>query len=195
MEMKSLVKYYLSNTSNLTTFSSTEKYLKLTASTVEKFSGYFEDVYLVFFLKRFSFTVKEQEKSPRKVYAIDTGLCNTIGFRFSENIGKLVENIVFLELQRRQAQQPQIELYYWKDIHHCEVDFVVKKGQKISELIQVCWNVSNLKTKNREIRSLVRAMDELGNEEATIITEEHEGFEDVKGKKITYVPLWRWLLG
>ena len=195
MELKSLVKYYLSNTSNLTTFSSTEKYLKLTASTIEKFSGYFEDVYLVFFLKRFSFTVKEQEKSPRKVYAIDTGLCNTIGFRFSENIGSLVENIVFLELQRRQVQQPEIELYYWKDVHHREVDFVVKKGQKISDLIQVCWNLSNLKTKDREIRSLVKAMDELGKEEATIITEEHEGLEDVKGKKITYVPLWRWLLG
>ena len=194
MELKSLVKYYLSNTSNLTTFSSTEKYLKLTASTIEKFSGYFEDVYLAFFLKRFSFTVKGQEKSPRKVYAIDTGLCNTICFRFSENIGRLVENIVFLELQRRQAQQPEIELYYWKDIHHREVDFVVKKGQKISDLIQVCWNLSNLKTKDREIRSLVKAMDELGKEEATIITEEHEGLEEVKGKKITYVPLWRWLL-
>jgi len=194
-EMKSLVKYYLSNTGNLTTFSSTEKFLKLTASTVEKFSGYFEDVYLVFFLKRFSFTVKEQEKSPRKVYAIDTGLCNTIGFRFSENIGKLVEDLVFLELQRRQAQQPEIELYYWKDIHHREVDFVVKKGQEISELIQVCWNVSDPKTKDREIRSLVKAMDELKKEGATIITEEHEGSEDVRGKKITYVPLWRWLLG
>ena len=195
MEMKSLVKYYLSNTSNLTTFSSTEKFLQLTASTVEKFSGYFEDVYLVFFLKRFSFTVKEQEKSPRKVYAIDTGLCNTIGFRFSENIGKLVENIVFLELQRRQVQQPEIELYYWKDALHREVDFVVKKGQKIIDLIQVCWNVTNLKTKDREIRSLVKAMDELNREEATIITDEHEGFEDMKGKKIKYVPLWRWLLG
>jgi len=177
-EMKSLTKYYLSNAGNLTTFSSIKKFLKLTASTVEKFSSYFEDVYLVFFLKRFSFTVKEQEKSPRKVYAIDTGLCNTIGFRFSENIGKLVENIVFLELQRRQAQQPEIELYYWKDVHHREVDFVIKKGQKISELIQVCWDVSNPKTKSREIRSLVKAMDELKREEA----------------KITYVPLWRWLL-
>lgn len=193
-EMKSLIKYYLSNAGNLITFSSVKKFLKLTASTVEKFSGYFEDVYLVFFLKRFSFKVREQEKSPRKVYAIDTGLCNTISFRFSENIGRLIENIVFLELHRRQTEQPGMELYYWKDVHHREVDFIVKKGQKISELIQVCWNLNEPNTKDRETRSLFKAMDELGKEEATIITEEYEAVEDIKGKKITYIPLWKWLL-
>ena len=192
--LKSLIKYYLSNVSNLTTFSSIEKSLELSTSTVEKFSGYLEDVYWIFFLKRFSFKVKEQEKSPRKVYAIDTGLCNTVGFRFSENIGKLAENIVFLELHRRQIQEPDAELYYWKDAYHHEVDFVVKKGQKVSQLMQVCWNVSDLKTKDREIRSLIRAMDELEKTDATIITEEYDAVEELKGKKITYFSLWRWLL-
>lgn len=194
--MKALIKYYLSNAGNLTTFSSVEKFLKLSADTVEKFSGYFEDVYLIFFLKRFSFKVREQEKSPRKVYAIDTGLCNAVGFRFSENTGKLAENLVFLELQRRRARRPEWELYYWKDEHHREVDFIVKKGQEIAELIQVCWNVSDPKTKGREIRSLVKAMDALKKNEATVITEEYEAREDVTGskKKITYVPLWKWLL-
>jgi len=151
-------------------------------------------VYLIFFLKRFSFKVREQEKSPRKVYSIDTGLCNAVGFRFSENIGKLVENIVFLELRRRQALHPEMEMYYWKDEHHREVDFVVKQGKNVGELIQVCWNLNDPKTKNREIRSLAKAMDELNKNEATIITEEYEAVEDVKGKKITYAPLWRWLL-
>jgi predicted AAA+ superfamily ATPase len=192
--LKSLIKYYLSNAGTLTTFSSIEKFLKLSTSTVEKFSGYLEDVYLVFFLKRFSFKVKEQEKSPRKVYAIDTGLCNSIGFRFSENIGKLAENIVFLELHRRQIQNSDTELYYWKDVYHHEVDFVVKKGQKVGQLIQVCWNVSDPKTKDREIRSLMKAMDELEKTEATIITEEYDTVEELKDRKITYVSLWRWLL-
>lgn len=97
-KLKSLAKFYLSNASSLTTFSSIEKFLGASADTVEKFSGYLETAYLLFFLKRFSFKVKEQEKSPRKVYAIDTGLVNTIGFRFSENAGRLAENVVFLEL-------------------------------------------------------------------------------------------------
>jgi len=192
--MKSLIKYYLSNTGNLTTFSSTEKFLKLSADTVEKFSGYFEDVYLIFFLKRFSFKVREQEKSPRKVYAIDTGLCNAVGFRFSENIGKLAENIVFLELKRQQVRKPETELYYWKDEHHREADFVIKHDKKVTDLIQVCWNLNDPKTKNREIRSLVKAMNEFNKEKALVITEEHEAVEDVKGKEITYVPLWKWLL-
>jgi len=194
-EMKSLIKYYLSNAGSLITFSSVKKFLKLTAGTVEKFSGYFEDVYLVFFLKRFSFKVREQEKSPRKVYAVDTGLCNTVGFRFSENIGRLMENIVFLELHRRQAEQPDMELYYWKDAQHREVDFVVKRGQKVEALIQVCRDLHDPKVRSREIRSLHKAMTELGKEEALIITEEYEAVENVKGRTITYMPLWKWLLG
>jgi hypothetical protein len=69
---------------------------------------------------RFSFKVKEQEKSPRKVYAIDTGLANTIGFRFSENTGKLTENLVFWELKRKQAINPELELYYWSSSRYFE---------------------------------------------------------------------------
>ena len=192
--MKALIKYYLSNSGNLTTYSSIEKFLRLSSDTVEKFSGYFEDVYLIFFLKRFSFKVRAQEKSPRKVYAVDTGLCNAVGFRFSDNIGKLVENIVFLELQRRQAVHPEWELYYWKDEHHREVDFIIKKGRRVEELIQVCWNVNDPKTRARETRSLLKAMDQFGKNEAVIVTDEYETVEDVKGKKITYVPLWKWLI-
>ena len=97
-------------------------------------------------------------------------------------------------MQRRQAQQTDIELYYWKDVNHREVDFVIKKGQRINQLIQVCWNMNDAKTKDREIRSLLKAMDELEKTEATIITEEQDGVEELKGKKIIYISLWRWLL-
>src|SRR3989338_6746044 len=128
--MKALIKYYLSNASNLMTFTSAGRSLEASPDTIEKFCGYFEDVYLFFSLKRFSYKVKEQDKSPRKIYSIDTGLCNSLGFRFSENIGKLAENIVFLSLKRKQFLEPQIELFYLKDVDHREVDFVVKDGLK-----------------------------------------------------------------
>jgi predicted AAA+ superfamily ATPase len=192
--MKSLVKYYLSNAGNLTTFMSAERFLQASADTIEKFAGYFEDVYLVFFLNRFSFKVKEQEKSPRKVYAIDTGLCNCVGFRFSENVGRLAENIVFLALRKRQAFNPELELYYWKDPQHREVDFVLKDGTKITGLIQVCWNLTDEKTRDRETKSLLIAMDQLSVDRAMIITDDREITEEVKGKKIEYIPLWKWLL-
>ena len=192
--MKSLIKYYLSNASNLMTFSAAGKALEANPDTVERFCGYFEDVYLFFSLKRFSYKVKEQEKSPRKIYSIDTGLCHSLGFRFSENIGRLAENIVFLELKRRQILERQTELFYWKDVQHREVDFVVKEGLNAKSLIQVCWNMRDEKTKNRELRSLSRAMKELKLSTATIITEEAEGEEALDGNKVTVIPLWKWLL-
>lgn len=194
-ELKALVKSYLSNVATLTTFHSMEKFLKISADTIEKFSGYLEQVYLVFFLKRFSFKVKEQEKDPRKVYAVDTGLSNAIGFRFSENTGRLAENVVFLELRRRQALNSDLELFYWKDIHHWEVDFVVKESRQVKELIQVCWNVDDAPTKEREIRSLVKAMREFGDTHAVVITEDHEAEEEIKKHKVHFIPLWKWLLG
>lgn len=193
-EMKALIKFYFSNVATLTTFHSIAKFLKIATKTVEKFSGYLEQVYLVYFLKRFSFKVREQEKSPRKLYAIDTGLANAIGFRFSENRGRLAENMVFLELKRRQSSHRELELYYWKDTHHQEVDFVLKEGPKVAALIQVCWNVDEQNTKDREIRSLIKAMNELKTDKGWVITEEHEGEEVVREKKIQFIPLWKWLL-
>ena len=139
--------------------------------------------------------IKEQEKSPRKVYAIDTGLSNTVGFNFSKNIGKLAENIVFLELKRKKNLDPGLELYYWKDEHHREVDFIIKERRKIKELIQVSWNVTSEKTKKRELRSLLKAMKELGKNSAVVITEDYESEEKIKKAKIKFIPLWKWLCG
>ncbi|MBI4598363.1 MAG: ATP-binding protein [Candidatus Omnitrophica bacterium] len=194
-ELKALIKHYLSHVATLTTFHSLAKFLKLSPGTVEKFSSYLEQVYLVFFVKRFSFKVREQEKNPRKVYAIDTGLSNTVGFRFSENIGRLAENVVFLHLKRQQVLHPDAELYYWKDLHHREVDFVIKEGTKVKQLIQVCWHVEDARTKDRELRSLVKAMEELKVSRSLVITEEHEAEEQFKGRRIAFTPLWKWLLG
>ena len=192
--IKSLAKYYLTNISKLITFNSIEKYLDVSADTIKKFSTYFEDAYILFFLKRFSFKVKEQDKSPKKVYCIDTGLANTIGFRFSENSGRLIENITFLKLKEKMLKTPELEIFYWKDQYHREVDFVLKERHKVQQLIQVCWNIEDAKTKNREIRSLIKAMDEFDIKEGLVITEDYEDEEKEKGKKIKYIPLWKWLV-
>mgnify|MGYP001618364922 FL=1 len=129
------------------------------------------------------------------MYAIDTGLCNAVGFRFSENLGRLAENIVFITLKRQQSLNPDMELFYWKDVHHREVDFVIKDGLKAKELIQVCWNMRDEKTRNRELRSLQKAMKELNISTATIITEDTEGEEKLHDHAVQLIPLWRWLLG
>lgn len=190
-KLKALAKFYLTSVSSPATFNSTKKFLELSADTVEKFSGYLSSAYLVFFLKRFSFKVKEQERSPRKVYAIDPGLANAVSFRFSQNVGRLAENVVFLELERRKAANPRLETFYWKDSRQREVDFLVKKDLKAEQLIQVCWEVTRPETKNRELRSLRKAMKELGLQEGLVIT----GDEEKEEGAIKLVPLWKWLLG
>jgi len=193
-EVKSLAKYYFTNISNLTTFTSLEKHLKISSDTIEKFSMYFEDAYILFLLKRFSYKVKQQDKSPKKIYCIDTGLANTVGFRFSENLGRLAENIVFLKLKKETLNNPDFEIFYWKDEYHKEVDFVIKEKLKITQLIQVCWNIEDEMTKKREVNSLVKAMDEFKLKEGLVITEDFESEEKLNGRKIIFLPLWKWLL-
>lgn len=89
---------------------------------------------------------------------------------------------------------PRIELFYWKDVDHREVDFVVKEELKVSRLIQVCWDMRDEKVKNRELRSLQKAMKELKVKDAIIITDSMEGEEDIGGDMVKVVPLWKWLL-
>lgn len=219
-KFKDLLKFYFSNISCLITFNSLEKSLKISTDSIEKFSFYFESAYLLFFLKRFSFKVKEQEKSPRKVYAIDTGLANTIGFKFSENYGRLAENIVFLKLQSAKDKNHNLEIFYWKDEKHLEVDFIVKNKNSVKQLIQVCWDLNDLKTKERELKSLIKASRELKCDNLLVITSDYEAEEKIYAKgtsktkkinsvksrkagisqdtklfnKVKFIPLWKWLL-
>jgi len=190
-----LAKYYLTNISSPHTFNSISGFLKIPVETISRYSNHLEISRLIFFLRRFSFSVKEQENSPRKVYSIDSGLSNAVGFRFREGLGKIAENLVFLELLRRNAKSKNLEVFYWKDSQHREVDFVVKEGLTVRELIQVCWNPENVKTRKREIRSLIKAGSELNCENLSIINENQEGDEEFKGWRIRFRPLWKWLLG
>lgn len=194
-EIKSLIKFYLSNVSCPITFTSSGKFLGISALSTERFSAYLETSYLVFFLKRFSYKFKEQEKSPRKIYSVDTGLANMVGFKFSSNSGRLAENLVFLELKRKAYNNLFLEIYYWKNAVNEEVDFLVKEDTKVKELIQVCWDIQDINTKKRETKALLKAMDEFKLKKGLIITEDFDGEEDYTEKKIQYISLRRWLLG
>lgn len=193
-KLKTLARFYLTNISSPITYNKTSKFTQLPTETVRRFSTYLKTANIIFFIKRFSWSVKEQENSPRKVYSIDPGLSNTVGFRFQENLGKVTENLVAVELRRRQARNRDLEFFYWKDRRQREVDFVIKNGTKVNELIQVCWDVSDHETKRREVKSLVKAMEEFKLKEGLVLTSDFEGEEKIKGKQILYKPLWKWLL-
>lgn len=193
-QMKNLSRYFLSNVSSAMTFNACAKFLDLSVDTVEKFSGYLQDAYLFFLTKRYSHKFKEQEKSPRKLYCIDNGLSNVIGFNTSPNRGRLLEQTVFQELSRRQLNNANAKIFYWKNADQKEVDFVIRDGLKVTGLIQVCADVSDPKTKKRELRSLLKAMDEFKLAKGLIITMDHDSTEVEAGKSITYIPLKKWLL-
>lgn len=193
-KLKILARFYLTNISSPISFNKTSGFVQLPTETVRRFSSYLETANLIFFIRRFSWSVKEQENSPRKVYSVDAGMSNTVGFRFRENLGKVAENLVAVELRRRQAQNPNLEAFYWRDHGQREVDFVVKEGLKVRELIQVCWDLRDPITKRREVKALVKAMGEFKLKDGLVLTEDFEGEEKIGGKRIFYRPLWKWLL-
>ena len=162
--------------------------VSVSPSTLSYYLEYFEKSFLFIFLPIFSYKIKDQMQYPRKVYCIDTGLINAIIPKFSENIGNFYENIVAVELRRKNK-----EIYYWKN-ENGEVDFIVKDGLKIKELIQVCYDIKDEKTKKREIKSLIYASKELKCNNLMVITDDYGKEENIDNKRIKYITLWEWLL-
>ena len=187
-----LASFYMTAISSPVSFRGLERHVGLSANTIEKFSGYFSDAYLFFFLKRFSYKIREAEKSPRKLYCVDTGLANAVGLHFSRNIGRCAENMVFLELLRRGGAGRSV--FYWKDETNNEVDFVVKDGIDRLKLIQVCWDVSHPETRKREIRALLKAMRKLKVDEGLVLTRDEEVSRRHETGKIIFTPFHKWFL-
>jgi len=197
-KIEDLSVYLLSNIAREYSFNSLKKMTKIQSShTVEKYLGYLEESFIFFSIKRFSYKVKEQLSFNKKIYCIDNGLISSNAFIVSPDYGRLYENLVAIEL-KKQEMDNKLDFYYWKNSQQEEVDFVIKKGIKIEQLIQVCYDINNLKTKEREIRALLKAGKEVKCKNLLIITNDFEGDEKlewfgIKGK-IKYIPLWKWLL-
>jgi len=166
---------------------------KISKKTIYNYTNYLEDAFFVFFVKKFSYSAKDMELSIPKVYINDPGIINSIGFNFSENFGRLMENAVFLELKRSQNVKPTLEIYYYKTTNE-EIDFVIKEGTKITQLIQICYDMDNAKTKDRELKALIKASKTLHCNNLSVITWDYEGIEKLNNKTIKFMPLWKWLL-
>lgn len=188
--------YYLaSNISNLLSFNKMKNYftsrgIKISVPTLMNYFWHLKNAFLFFDSLIFSYTIKDQMQYPRKIYCIDNGIGNVIGFKSSENIGNIYENTVANELFRR-----GFKIYYWKNRQQEEVDFVITQGPNVKKLIQVCYTLDNADTKNREVKSLIKAINSFRLNEGSIITADFNTVEAIgNNKKIIYKPLWRWLL-
>jgi len=160
--------------------------------TVYDYLDKIQDSMAFFFVRRYSESAYLRESWPKKVYISDTGLCRTM--RFSTDTGKLMENAVFLELLRKRNRKPLLEIFYWKGQGQREVDFALKEGVKITQLIQVSCSSDIAEISKREISSLLEASRKLRCENLKIITWDFENIAEIKGRRIEFIPLWKWLL-
>lgn len=189
--------YLLSNISCQYTFSALSGVTKCrSVHTVDKYIRYLQEAYLVFSIPRFSFKVKDQTGYNKKVYCTDNGMAVSSGFRFSENRGALYENLVAVALKKEEILG-RISLFYWRSPQNEEVDFVVKEGLHVTQLIQVCVDATNEKTLKREMRALIKASVALHCDDLLLLNDRidrNETFRwhDVE-RAIRLMPLWRWL--
>ncbi|WP_050002147.1 ATP-binding protein [Thermococcus eurythermalis] len=193
-ELKEAAFYLFSNFAGRFTYSKTKNVLRI--GNVETVKNYVEDLqsaYLIFELPKFSFKPKEVVRGDKKVYAIDTGMLNAVLPKVSENIGRLMENVVFLELLRfKYYKRPSVELYHYRDTKG-EVDFVAKENGSV-ELIQVTYASEEGEIAKRELESLFRVMELFGVKTGTLVTWDYSGEITRDGLRVNAVPLWRWLL-
>lgn len=196
--IEDLALYLISNTAKEASFNRLSGVSNVKSPhTVEKYISYLEEAYLFFNIRRFSYKVKEQLASNRKIYVIDNGLIYAKAFQISANQGILYENTVASQLLRR-ANKEDLNVYYYKNAQQEEVDFVIKRGTGVEQLIQVCYDMSNPDMFKREIRALLKAGSELQCSNLLVINSNIEKIETAEwfGTKgtVKYLPLWKWLL-
>ena len=189
-EFRQIAQFVLSNVSKPLTARSTARAFGLKSPlTASKYIELMDQAYLIFRVPYYSPSLKIQSKNPFKCYCIDTGLAAQNSVRFSEDTGRMLENSVAVELKRR-----GFTLYYFKDSHEKEVDFVLQKSDSVVGLVQVCAYPDNPLVREREEEPLVAALELFKFKEGVIVTLDYSETKMVNGKKISYVPAYRWFL-
>ncbi len=182
--------FLLANTSSLNSTNRLKSMLGVSYEKTRDYSSYLEEAYLIFQLHRFSWSVRKQLVNVRKFYAIDTGLANRVSFQVGSRKGQNLETIVFLELRRRRQ-----EIFYYKTQNNREVDFVIKEGQAIKELIQVSYTMDDEQTRKREFTALKCAFDELSDSpRCLLLTMDSSETVQWQGVDIEVLNIIDWLL-
>ena len=187
-ELKELVYFIAGNIAKTFTYSSLAKIINVKhTETVKQYLSHLENSYIIFIVKKYDYSIKKQLSSPKKVYFIDNALANVVGFSFSDNKGRFLENTVFLQLKRNGN-----EIFYHENIKEC--DFLIQSNGKICAAIQVSISLDTEQTEKREIEGLYEALKMYNLEKGTIITEDQEKTFRYLDKEIEVIPIWKWLL-
>jgi len=191
--LKQWLNLLIMNHSSLISFSKVEndfksRGMKLSRATLSYFARYVEDTFFGFFVEMYSESTRKRQVNPKKFYLIDVGMHNYLTFKFAENRGRTLENLVFLELRRRTPS-----IFYYKSGGGHEIDFLVKE-KKSWNLIQVCYDIGQIDVFTREKRALLTGLQELKIHSGTIINEHEKRTETVGNYSLEILPAWEWLL-
>ncbi len=193
-ELYTLADYLVSNYCNQLSYNGVAEDLDMgSVTTVKKFCDYLAEPYLFFYLPRFNNKLKLMKNAPRKIYVVDNGFVFARSFELSSNNGRLLENMVFIELNRRGFKSEKT-LFYYHTKNNREIDFVTKEGSRVSSLIQVSYDISNKKTRERELKALCEASKELKCENLILITWDTEETLEYKGNTIKVHSAKNWFL-
>ena len=160
--------------------------------TVLDYLRFAKESFVVIPLEIYSRSIKNRAQYPKKMYLVDNGLVHTTGFETS--IGRLMENCALVELARRSSYFSDFQVYYWKEYGKSEgreVDFVIVKGGKVTQLLQVTYATSSKGVDSREVSALRMASEELGCKNSAVLTWDYRQSEE---GGTNYLPLWEWLL-
>ena len=193
-KLSDLARYLVAGSASEVSYNRLRGILEIASNhTVQDWISYMEQAYILFKIERFSFKLKESIIAPKKIYAIDSGLMNML--TPEHDVGRTMETAVAIELIRRKRYLGlDTQINYWKNQRHEEVDFVIRRERKVLELVQVSYASSYADIRPREINHLLGASTELRCSKLRIITWDYEDEKRIKGKVITFVPLWKWLL-
>lgn len=191
-DLNDLALYLVSNFCNPVSANElTEELGFSSVNTTKKFMDYLHEPYLFYYLPRYNNKLKLMKKAPRKVYVVDNGFVAAKAFSLSDNLGRLLENQVFVELLR-QGYDTDKTMFYYRSRNDKEVDFVLRKGVHIDRLVQVCYDMSNAKTEKREVDSLLECAEELNCSTLVIVTNNEERSIEKDGYRINVVPVAKW---
>ena len=184
---KDLALFLMTNFTSLISLRNLRNSLGIAYDSIKDYISYFKEAFLFFTLEHFSYSLKEQRTLPSKIYCIDNGLRNAVSFKFSKDEGKLAENLVFIELKKREQ-----EVYYWQSERKEEVDFIIKNKDNTLTAINVTYTDE---IDDREIKALLKFKDKFKKtKDMIIITKDKDKTEDIEGKTIKFIPFWKWLL-
>jgi predicted AAA+ superfamily ATPase len=188
-DLNNLAMYLVSNFCNPLSANELSKELGFSSvNTTKKFMDYLHEPYLFYYLSRYNNKLKLMKKAPRKVYVVDNGFVAAKAFSLSENLGRLLENQVFIELIR-QGYDTEKTMFYYRSRNDKEVDFVLRKETRVERLVQVCYDLSSPKTEKREVDSIVECAGELKCSNLTIVTKEDERTIEKDGYTINVLPI------